>query len=133
VYAPKLGTPALRVWLHQVLPGLRLGKALAEDGQRACLARFTLYGEDVELSETGGEDPDDRLLHRVGNIVREALGLPTEVDRKKQLSAERDIIAAAASGHAELAATLGRELVMRNAAAPRMLSGRTRLGQREIW
>ena len=106
---------------------------VAEDGQRVCLARFALYGQEVELAETGGDDPDDRLLHRVGNMVREAMGLPTELDRTNQLSAERDIISAAAGGHVELAATLGRELVMRNAAAPRMLSGRTRLGQRETF
>lgn len=132
MYAPKLETPALRVWLHQVLPGLRLGKALAEDGQRVCLARFTLHGEDVELSETGGENPDDRLLHQVGNVVREAMGLPTEQERSKDLQLEREIISAAAAGQTEHADNLGRELVMRRATAPRMLSGRTGFGLREI-
>lgn len=132
-YQPRPSVPALLAWLRNVVPDLRLGKALADDGQRVCLAKFTLSGEDMQLSETGGADPDERLIQRIGNIVRQAMGLPTELDQAKQLQLERDIVAAAAAGQTDHADALARQLVMQNATAPRMLFGRVGISTREIW
>lgn len=133
LYQPRPTPQVLLAWLRQVVPDLRLGKALGEGGQRVCLAKFTLFGEEVELAEAGGDEPDERLIYKVGNVVKQAMGIPTELDRAKQLQLERDVMAAAAAGQTEHADRLGRELVMRNAAAPRLLAGRVGISTREIW
>jgi hypothetical protein len=172
MYAPRLEAPVLRVWLRQVLPGLRISKELRpqlvpvadeeaakranvkrevvrdEAGEvvmlRVCKAEFTILGENVELYEADLVLPtkqhpapercaEDRLIHWVANVVRQAMGLPTEQDRSKDLELERAVMAAAAAGQTAEADHLGRELVRKRASAPRMLFGRTGISNREIW
>lgn len=123
----------LREWVRANAPDLRLGKLLVQ-GKRVCFARFSYDDEVYELSTNPDDaNPDERIVRQCVDVLRRAMGLPTERGQFESLRLEQDIMRAAAAGRAEMADSLGRELVMRNAQDPEGLNGRTQFHKRQAW
>jgi len=112
---------SLLAFVRAHAPDIRIRKARLEDGRRACWARFTFRGEqlDVEAVEVEGLDPDDAIVRRCAYLLYRRLGIRTWIEAQRGDALEQEIVNARARGNGELADRLGLELVLFN-------EGRTR-------
>lgn len=95
---------------------LEIRKARTEDGRRACLARFRLRGElvEVEAVEADGVSPDDEVVRRAAWLVYRRLGIRSQLDVVARDDREQAIVRAVQQGDIALAERLSHDLVMSN-------------------
>lgn len=70
-------------WVRANAPDLRILRVLLDDGRRACGARFTFRGEEIEVEAIEGDgvaDPDDAIVRRCAWVLYQRMGIPTEID-----------------------------------------------------